>query len=207
MGISNSISVNTLFLLFFFFLVFFCVECRQREGNVRTVVDDRGGRGALAPPPPTLFCRSVNPIQTRGKIMPLTKLPVPLDSKCYLHLCQNGGRRSVNRASITLHKVEQANLQSNPIPCLLFYSFFLSFLFFSYRVFHIFNFKLYVTYIAQSGTSKFNPIPCLLFYSFLYLSLLSATMFVCSRVGSLLCLTNRIRICRVLRVSNETRGH
>ena len=30
---------------------------------------------------------SVNPIQTRGKIMPNTLLPAPLDSKNFLHLC------------------------------------------------------------------------------------------------------------------------
>ena len=32
-------------------------------------------------------------------------------------------------------------------------------------------------------------------------------MFVCSRVGSLLCLTNQIRICRVPLCTNETRVH
>ena len=64
--------------------------------------------------------------------MPTTVLQAPPDFQTLRRPCQNRGRRSVNRASITLHKVEQANLQSNPIPCLLFYSFFIFLAFFAH---------------------------------------------------------------------------
>ena len=42
-----------------------------------------GGQGVRALPE---FGRSVNPIQTRGQIIPLTLLTAPPDSKSYLHL-------------------------------------------------------------------------------------------------------------------------
>ena len=45
------------------------------------------------------FGRSVNPIQTRGRIIPLTLLPAPPDSKTYLHICTTRVNAQLSRAS------------------------------------------------------------------------------------------------------------
>ena len=54
-------------------------------GNLLRGIDNsEGARGGGRAPPE--FGRSVNPIQIRGQIMPLTLLQAPQDSKSYLHL-------------------------------------------------------------------------------------------------------------------------